>query len=179
MKIDEIDEKRRSKIFRREEILDTVQKEITEFITGILSGHVTHDVIEESRRQLRLADEYESISDYAVGILKLRIRLEESGLSFSEQGRTEILNLHDQVYRYLVWITERLDTPSPDILTRANTEGKEITHHMRQYRQRHLDRIGQQQISPLKSLIYTDILMAYRKIKDHAYNIAETLAGEK
>jgi Na+/phosphate symporter len=29
------------------------------------------------------------------------------------------------------------------------------------------------------SLIYTDMLTAYRRIKDHAFNIAEVLIGEK
>ena len=42
-----------------------------------------------------------------------------------------------------------------------------------------LARVGTGQATPLKSLIFTDMLNAYRRIKDHALNIAEVLAGEK
>jgi Na+/phosphate symporter len=46
-------------------------------------------------------------------------------------------------------------------------------------RSKHLARVENKQCSPLSSLIYTDILTDYRKIKDHMLNIAEALAGEK
>jgi hypothetical protein len=29
------------------------------------------------------------------------------------------------------------------------------------------------------SLVYTDMLTAFRRMRDHAYNIAEVLGGEK
>jgi phosphate:Na+ symporter len=48
-------------IFRQEEELDVTQKEITEFLSSLLSGNVPHKVMNNGRIQLRMADEYESI----------------------------------------------------------------------------------------------------------------------
>ena len=41
-----------------------MQDEIAAFVTDLLAGNVPHSVADEARRQLRIADEFESISDY-------------------------------------------------------------------------------------------------------------------
>jgi phosphate:Na+ symporter len=50
---------------------------------------------------------------------------------------------------------------------------------MKEYRKRHLTRLSEEKIPPLQSLIFTDILNAYRRISDHMLNVAEAIAGEK
>ena len=50
---------------------------------------------------------------------------------------------------------------------------------MKEYRSGHLERLGEQKSTPLESLAIADILNSYRRIKDHAFNIAEVVAGEK
>lgn len=50
---------------------------------------------------------------------------------------------------------------------------------MKTYRSNHLERVGTKNASPFESLVITDMLNAYRRIKDHALNIAEVMGGEK
>ena len=50
---------------------------------------------------------------------------------------------------------------------------------IKEYRAKHLARVGTGNTTPLKSLFYMDMLNSYRRIKDHALNIAEVLSGEK
>lgn len=176
---DSMDEKAKTELFRREEILDVEQKEITEFLSQLLSGHVPHDITAEGTRQLRLADEIESVSDYIVNILKLRLKMMQEDMQLSADENAEITALHDKIAEYLVFLFSHLKTPSADILVRANADGEAITHLMKESRERHLGRVAAQHVAPLQSLIYTDMLTGYRKIKDHGYNIAEVLAGQK
>ena len=61
----------------------------------------------------------------------------------------------------------------------ATTEGVAIGKLMKENRARHLDRLQQEEVSPLFSLAYTDMLNFYRRMKDHELNIAEVVAGEK
>ena len=65
------------------------------------------------------------------------------------------------------------------MVRKMRTKGLAVTKLMKESRERHLARVGEGIVSPLMSLIYTDMLTAYRRIKDHAFNIAEVLAGEK
>ena len=46
-------------------------------------------------------------------------------------------------------------------------------------RQRHLDTFAQESHNPLMSLVYADMLTAFRRIWDHAVTIAEIVGGEK
>jgi len=173
----EADDWRERKLFHREEILDVVQKEVMEFLSNLLSGRVPHEVSVEARKQLRIADEYESISDYAASVLKLNLKMHNAGLEMSEDGKKEILHLHDSVSEYVEMISTAVKERNPDIVQEATTQGDAITNLMKQYRDKHLARVGTQSVSPLKSLIFNDMLTSYRKIKDHAQNIAEALAG--
>lgn len=175
----EEDEASEKKIFNREEVLDLVQKEINEFLSHVLSGNVTQEVMETARSQLRMADEYESISDYVVSILKLIIKLRKDEINISDVQRKELLALHDKVSDYLVLVNEGVRTDNAAVISKARTQGDAITFLMKEYRENHLERLGTKDYSPLESLAITDILNGYRRIKDHALNIAEVVAGEK
>jgi len=167
------------KLFHREEVLDIVQKEVTEFLGSMLSGNVSHEVVASGREQIRMADEYESISDYIADILKLHIKMDKENMSFSDDENRELLGLHDKVCEYVKMITEGVKSSHPEIISKANTHGDAITHEIKAMRTRHLERVGEKTTTPLHSLIYNDILNGYRRAKDHALNIAEALAGEK
>ncbi|MHC4124262.1 MAG: Na/Pi cotransporter family protein [Planctomycetota bacterium] len=173
------DKKREEKLFKLEERLDVVQKEIVEFLSNIMTGTVSHEVINVGRKQLRMADEYESISDYVINILKLNLKIRNNNEQISPDGLREILDLHDHVADYIKFLNEAAKEENKSIFEKAQTQGQAITQLMKKYRSSHLDRVGIGTTTALKSLIYTDILTAYRKIKDHAYNIAEVIAGEK
>ncbi len=178
---EELDIKREEEIFQVEKDLDVIQMEVVEFLGDILSGNISHDVILESQRQIRMADEYESISDYIVTILKLRLKLRDHHLTISPEGIVELNHLHDIVDEHLHLIQPVLEQGKGSLkfFSEVQTKGATITNFMKQCRGRHLVRVGDGQVSPLKSLIYTDMLSAYRRIKDHALNIAEVLMGEK
>jgi phosphate:Na+ symporter len=166
-------------IFAKEKELDVIQKEIVEFISATMSGNIPHDVAEESRRQLRMADELESVSDYIANILKLHLKLRQSGQKISPEGLAAIIDLHDNAAEYLGLINKAAENNDADVLTPAESKGQFITELMKRYRREHLARVSSGAATPLKSLIYTDMLNSYRRIKDHGLNIAEVIAGEK
>jgi len=175
---DKADEEAHRRIFRREDILDNVQKEITEFLGSLLSGNVTHEIVDEARGQVRLADEYESVSDYISGILKMQIKLRSNKLVPSPEGQREMLELHDRTTDYLKFICVSL-CERTNIQNEAVMRSDELTRMMKDFRGRHLERLAAGETSPLLSLVVPDMLSAYRRINDHALNIAEVLAGEK
>jgi len=144
-----------------------------------MTGTLSHDITSEARTQLRMADEYESISDDIVAILKLRCRMRNTQIAFNETGRQEILGLHDDVSRFLLILDEALRSRDREAVPKIKTQGIQITHRVKDIRTNHLDRLEKKETSPLLSLVFLDMLNAYRRIKDHGINIAEALAGEK
>jgi phosphate:Na+ symporter len=167
------------KIFHGEETLDNVQKEIFVFLGKLVAGEVSHSISAEVQHQIRLADEYETLSDYVVHVLKGHLKLRKTNQHLSEKGREELLALHDKVANYIEKTNQALLDEDGDFLPWASKEGAAITALMKQYRQNHLQRLADGEVDALQSLIFTDMLNCYRRMKDHGKNIAQVLAGEK
>ncbi len=168
-----------NKIFHYENIMDNVQKEIVVFLSEMMTGQIPHDVMEEARREMRMADEFESLSDYLLNVLKGHVKLRTNQLILSPEGRLELLDLHNRVVEYIKMINDAERNGNTDILGRAQTDSENITRQMKEYRRLHLLRLSESKTSPLHSLVFTDMLNNYRRMKDHALNIAEVIAGDK
>jgi len=167
------------KIFHKEEVLDIMQKEVTVFLTGLLAGSLTHELADEGRRILRIADEYESAGDYVQNVLKLRLRLDQANLKLLDSDRDNMLGLHDKVAEYVDLVSTGCRQNRGEVVSKARSLSEGISHHIRQLRNQHLADVSVHHPEPLVTVIYTDMLNAYRRVKDHALNVAEALAGEK
>ena len=176
---DHPDETLVKKLFHREEVLDTIQDEIVAFMTNILAGSAPHDVVEEGRRQLRMADEYESVSDYITSIQKFHLKLRDQGHRFDDAHQATILELHELVHEYLRLINEGFEHRRPKVVTKANSIGSEIKHRVKSLRDKHIEALSEEKMAPFINVAYMSTLNAYRRVRDHVLNIAEALAGEK
>ena len=175
----EPDPKLVQKLFHREEVLDTIQDEVVVFMTNLLSANVPYAIVSEGRRQLRMADEYESISDYITSILKSHLKLRNQGHRFDEKQLKEISELHNRVEDYLKLVNEGYEFRHPEVVTKANSMGSEITHLVKSLRDQHLEDLSEKRMEPFVNVAYTSTLNSYRRVRDHAKNVAEALAGEK
>jgi len=175
----EPDDRNVKKLFNREEILDTLQKEIVVFLTTILSGSTTLEVADEGRRQLRMADEMETISDYLANILKYRLRLNKSNLEYTQAEQEDLIDLHKAVTAYFDFATTSFENRNQDVLRKAHAEGGTIQSKFKDLRHKHLTAVSEVQTDPLVNVLLIDTLTAYRRISGHIYNFLEALAGEK
>ncbi len=176
---DEPDDELVRKLFHREEVLDTIQDEVIDFMTDLLSGNVPHSIIGEGRCQMRMADEYESISDYIASILKFHLKLLHQGHRLDESHQQKLLRLHDKVDEYLKLITRGYESRQTEIITKAHSLGGDIKHQVKSLRDEHLDLVTQEKIEPYINVSYNAMLNSYRRVRDHALNIAEALASVK
>ncbi len=167
------------KLFHREEVLDTIQDEVTAFVSHLLASHLPEGVIDEARRQLRMADEYESVSDYISSIAKFYMKLLNQGHRFEDSQLTELLLLHDLVTEHLQIVSQGYVDRQPDVITRAHSSGNEIKHRVKKLRDDHLASLSEKSIPPHVNVAFTSALNSYRRVRDHTVNIAETVAGEK
>ena len=168
------------KTFQRERIIDDVQSEVTRFLTDLLSVDLSHRIAEEARAQLRLADEFESVSDYVSNVLKLYLRLQGANVVLSPVQQKELLELHDVIAGYYDSVHEGFAVDAFDeYLARIRRDSREITDKIRALRDQHWNRLSDETVDPLISTSYMDIVNAYRRIKDHLLNIGEAIVGGK
>ena len=177
----ESDEKLEKHIVHREDILDNVQKEVTEFLGAIMSKRLAYDVAERAQRLLRFTDELESVSDEAAAVLKAVKRLRKQNQRMSDVSRQLLLSVHDRVSAFAEKVTPWIRSPRPTInLEEVQNESKNIHEFIRDCRRTQLGRIGPEDPgSPIRVLAELDIINAYERIRSYYLNMAETVAGGK
>lgn len=176
---DTIDKELSDALRQREKSLDVVQDEVTHFVTSLLSGNVPHSAAEEARAQLRLADEYESVSDYIDNIWKFDRKLRKDDLRFTPTQREALTNLHQQVAEYVKSINEANRQENADAFTDLEVQSKAIRQAIKESRRAHLAELSSETIAPQVSVAFLASLNAYARVRDHAQNIGEVVAGEK
>ncbi|MGI9473801.1 MAG: Na/Pi cotransporter family protein [Rubripirellula sp.] len=176
---DEPDKQLSDKLNHREQILDAMQDEITVFITDLLVNDLPHSIADEARGQLRMADEYESISDYVVNLQKFDRRLRRDGQRFSQSQRDGLKELNALATQYLKGINECLAQDKPSSITKTDAVSKRLRSEIKQLRRQHLQDLSSGEISPLVSVAYLATLNAYSRVRDHTENISEVFPGDK
>jgi phosphate:Na+ symporter len=165
------------KVYHREEILDNVQGEVVQFLTDLLDATVPHAVAEEGRRQLRLAHEYESISDRYASILRNFDRLRQKRLLLAPDQQSELLDAHDTVSRFIKSVGDAFADRRPMGDADARSLNAEITRKLRKLQDDHLQRMIDGPIDPHLSMIFTAMLTDYRRVRAHALNVHEATGG--
>ncbi|WP_261344066.1 Na/Pi cotransporter family protein [Roseimaritima sediminicola] len=176
---DKPDKKLADKLKNREQVLDAMQDEIAVYVTNLLANDVPHSVADEARQQLRMADEYESISDYVANLDKFDRKLRRDGHRFSESQRAGLRELNAQAIDYVSEINEAYVQNNRSVLTKTVAMSKRLRSQIKQHRRKHMDELSGGGIPPLVSVAYLASLNAYARVRDHAENIAETVSGER
>lgn len=166
-------------LFQHEEELDRMQDEITSYITHLLAMDLSQEVIAQGRCQLRMADEYESISDYLQRIAKFRLKLKKQGRSFDEPHNDSLIEVLTMVEHQLHQVTEAYQHENRDIVDSTVHSGNEIKNKVKSLSREHLDYLSEEKVDPYINVSYTSSLNAMRRVRDHIINLAEAMAGEK
>ena len=176
---DDPDKALADRLIRREQVLDSMQDEVTEFVTELLSGRAPLAVADEACRQLRMVDEYESISDYIANLNNFDRKLRRSGFRFTPQQIESLTHLNQQISTYLKTIDVALAKGDRNVLTQTAAMADRIKKEVKQMRRVHLDNLLNDKIPPQISVAYLAALNAYSRVRDHSQNIAEAVGGEK
>ncbi len=168
-----------TELLQMEDHQDAMQIEFVDFMSNLLAANVTHSVVDEARHQIRLVDEYESISDCIASVLKSKRYLKKRDLQMPEPERQEIREMHHRVAEFLEVVNRAYIENSPELLTDAIPTGEEITKQAKSLAKKLVQRGPDDQLTPFASTSYSRQIAAYRRVRDHAINIVEVVKGEK
>lgn len=168
-----------NKLKNREDILDSMQDEVSEFVTKLLAGNVPLSVADECRHQMRMADEFESISDYIANLDKFDRKLRRDDTRFTVDQRADLDSLNGFVQEYMQEIIEALGVRNVNVLKNSEASSKRLRSEIKRLRRKHLDELSNGNLSPRQSVAFLASLNAYSRVHDHSYNVAESISGEK
>ncbi len=178
----QVDEDLEKHIFHREDILDNIQREITDFLGKVMTGHLQSEVANRARALLRIADELESVSDDVVTLLKILLRLRTNKFVISSEGRAEMLAVHDQITNFCKYVDNAISCDvekAPDQLLHMNADSANIKTLIKQVRDSQIKRLENNSVVPMKIVACMDMMSAYTRIREHLLNIGEAISGGK
>ena len=158
--------------------LDTIQEEITTFMTKLVASALPHDVADEIYRQLRIAHEYESISDNIENLERLDGKMKQYGANDSSKFHRCITELSDCTQLVLKEINTALRTKDQDALKEFASVRERVRSQIKALRSNKFDELTNVGVPPAATAVVLSILNSYVHLFSHFENIVETLSGE-
>jgi phosphate:Na+ symporter len=167
------------KIKAIEEEADIMQKEITTFTASLMqAGKASQEQADRAYAYIRAADELETITDYAASICNYLKRLEKNDLDFSEDGWKDLSSFHIEVSAFFTLVGNALQNEEAAGTSAVLKEAARLNELANVIRDAHLVRMKSGSCSALSALIFSDMAIALRRIKNHTVNLHEALSVE-
>jgi len=162
-----------------EEEADIMQKEITTFTASLMqAGKASQEQADRAYAYIRAADELETITDYAASVCSYLKRLEKNELDFSEDAWKDLSSFHTEVSAFFTLVGNVLQSEEDAGTSTVREEAGRLNELANAIRDAHLGRMKAGSCSALSALIFSDMAIALRRIKNHTVNLHEALSVE-
>ena len=158
--------------------LDTIQEEITTFMTKLFASALPHDVADEIRRQLRIAHEYESVSDCIDNLERLDEKMRQYGSDVASNFHNCITELSDCTQLVLKKINAALRTKDQDVLREFASIRERVRSQIKELRSKQLEELTNAGVPPTVTSVVLSTLNGHAHLFSHFENIVEALSGE-
>ena len=166
------EEKYAKEVEEKEEVIN-IDQEITKYLTGILRENLNDKDGEDVTAYLDMCRDIERIGDHAAGIIReVNLGMKKS-LKFSNLVYEEVDTLTKIIVKMIELSIEAVKDSNKekaievlDLHNKLYTKDKEI-------RKKHQKRLSAQECEIKSGLLYTDLLLHFTRVGDHARNLAE------
>ncbi len=181
--INSVEPKDRKKLFKKikkyEKITDTMEVEITQYITRLSNEELSTDTSQKLRSILNICNDLERIGDVYYQISKNVEQKIEHKAFFTPDQRNNINDMIDKVNEAFVIMNENLNNQYDKVdKTQAVIIEKEINAIRNKLRKHNVSRIGDEDYNVQSAIIYNNLFSALEKVGDHIINVTEALVGE-
>ncbi|MFN8642330.1 MAG: Na/Pi symporter [Candidatus Binatia bacterium] len=169
----------RRRILEREKATDILQHELTTFLSRVLSGTLSAGQSDECRALIRAADEIESVADYCERLANYRRRLIREGATLDAASLRDLQSYLERTTALFEDVIDRIRRNESGWLEAVAVKGQYLATEADALRDANLHRLTTQHIAPDAGIFFNDMLVAMRRIRNHALNLAEAAVGRK
>ncbi len=166
-------------ILMSEQKVDYLEKEITEYLVSVTRLETSLMQSQEITGLINSVSDIERMGDHCENMVKLLARRYDKNLELPDNAIMELMEIGDTVTEFIALINENLYEPAQDVLPRARHLENKINEMRGRMRKGHMGRLQQGTCDVSSGLIFIDMLTSFEKIGDHAFNVAQMLAGER
>lgn len=158
-----------------ESTIDTLNKEISQYIAKILVNNHNGENIADIEEYFLITGNAERIGDHALNIAGYVETIHRKSIAFSEKARAELIEMQTITEQALDKIFQR-NPETTEWLSAIAAMEQQMDDMTRNYRERHLERMRSGHCSAEACILYSELLTDFERIGDHILNIAQAYA---
>ena len=164
---------------KREKNLDTLQREITQFLVMVTQASISPEESREVRSLLRMVNNLERIGDAVENVAGLIEKLFEEKLFFSKEGMEDYRTITSEVQKFIILLLESAKGDEQDIMEKAKEAVNGINDMEERMKERHLIRLQEGSCAIDPGLVFFNMLTSFKRMGGLCFNIAQAIAGVK
>ncbi|PKM83753.1 MAG: sodium:solute symporter [Firmicutes bacterium HGW-Firmicutes-13] len=172
------DHKLMVQVYQKEEILDSLEKEITIYLAELAQHSLTQEQSNQVTGLMHAVNDLERIGDHSETIIHLAEAKVGDKLPFSEEALNQLRHMYERVDWMLDRVMEAFEKNDYFAARSVIEEDDVIDNLEKTLRKHHIERINEKKCNPTSGVIYLDLLSNFERIADHATNIAQVVLGE-
>jgi phosphate:Na+ symporter len=173
------DEKRIKLLEKKEEMVDILQKEITDFLVALSQKSITPETSKDIASMMHMVNDLERVGDHCENLWRLGLRKKSQKVTFSETALVEIKELAEKTREFLAFVISALERRDATIAQKAEYMEEAIDQMESVLRNNHITRLNTGECAVLPGLIFIDMLHNFEKIGDHTHNVSKAIVGAK
>lgn len=171
--------KRVTSLEKKEEFVDQLQKEITDFLVALSQKSITAETSKAIASMMNMVNDLERVGDHCENLWRLGQRQIEQKIVFSDMAIQELRGMADKTREFLSFVVEAMGRGDQTIFDKSLFLEDTIDDLETSLRTNHISRLNTGECAVMPGLIYIDILHNFEKIGDHTFNVAEAVVGKK
>ena len=169
-------EKLMTRVAKYEEITDSLEVEIAEYLTKISEGEISRDSSKKIRAMLKIVDDMESVGDAIYQLSKVEERLHQSKHDFTEDQQKHITEMFAIVQEAFAEMNSNLEKELDEVdITKANEIEKRINMMRNEMRQNHFDDLKEKKYKHKVGSFYRDMYSISERLGDYIINVNEAI----
>jgi phosphate:Na+ symporter len=173
------DEKHLASLTKKEEVVDLLQKEITDFLVALSQQSITQDMSRDVASMMHMANDLERVGDHCENLCNLFMRRKSQKITFSESAIEELLELSFKIREFLTFTIDALERRDTSIGQKAEFMLGVIDQIEENLRNNHVSRLNTGECTVNQGLLFIDILHNFAKIGDHTFNVTKAITAVK
>ena len=175
----ESDDKLIPDLVKKEDAVDRLQKEITDFLVALSQKSITQETSNDIASMMHMVNDLERVGDHCENLWNLAQRKKSQKVDFSDMAMAEIADLAEKTREFLAFVTSAMERRDKTIGAQALAMEDGIDQLEDALRNNHITRLNTGECGVQQGLIFIDMLHNFEKIGDHTYNVTKAIIGAK
>lgn len=162
---------------KKEDAIDNLQVEITNYVVKISQRNLTPEESERLPVLLHSVNDVERIGDHAENLAELAERAIQEKLPFSDMAIKDLHTIYNEVDSMMEDVKDAFLTQDTERAKDALVREETINRLQISLRTNHIQRLGERHCVPLSGVIFLDFVNNLEKIGDHLTNVTQAVRG--